>query len=35
LEQGLVAIEGLVHALAYLDANTQGKSKGLLGKLFK
>ena len=36
LEQGLVAIEGLVHSLAYLDGNTAGsKSKGLLGKLFK
>ncbi len=35
LEQGLVAIEGLVDALVYLDANSQGKSKGFLGKLFK
>jgi sporulation protein YabP len=35
LEQGLVAIEGLVHELAYLDSNAPGKSKGLLGKLFK
>ena len=35
LEQGLVAIEGLVGELAYLDGNVQGKSKGLLGKLFK
>jgi len=35
LEQGLVAIEGLVHSLAYLDGNTSTKSKGLLGKLFK
>lgn len=35
LEQGLVAIEGLVRELIYADANTQGKSKGLLGKLFK
>ncbi|GIP36344.1 sporulation protein YabP [Paenibacillus sp. J2TS4] len=35
LEQGLVAIEGLVHALAYLETGTQGKSKGLFGKLFK
>lgn len=35
LEQGLVAIEGLVNALAYVDGGGTGKSKGLLGKLFK
>lgn len=35
LEQGLVAIEGYVNSLAYVEAGTQGKSKGLLGKLFK
>jgi len=36
LEQGLVAIEGLVNAMAYVDGSgSQGKSKGLLGKLFK
>lgn len=36
LEQGLVAIEGLVNELAYVDgAGSGGKSKGLLGKLFK
>ena len=35
LEQGLVAIEGLVHSLTYLDGNAHAKSKGLLGKLFK
>ncbi|MBW7477411.1 sporulation protein YabP [Paenibacillus oenotherae] len=35
LEQGLVAIEGLVHSLAYLDGNTATKSKSFLGKLFK
>jgi sporulation protein YabP len=35
LEQGLVAIEGLIHEMAYVDTNAQGKSKGLLGKLFK
>lgn len=35
LEQGLVAIEGLVHSLAYLDGNAASKSKGFLGKLFK
>ncbi|CAM4307797.1 sporulation protein YabP [Paenibacillus alkaliterrae] len=36
LEQGLVAIEGLVHSLAYLDGSPNAsKSKGLFGKLFK
>ncbi|GGD99635.1 sporulation protein YabP [Paenibacillus nasutitermitis] len=35
LEQGLVAIEGLVHSLTYLDGNTTGKSKGIFGKIFK
>ncbi|GIP41345.1 hypothetical protein J31TS4_46250 [Paenibacillus sp. J31TS4] len=35
LEQGLVAIEGYVDEMAYRDGSTQGKSKGLLGKLFK
>ncbi|ANE48762.1 spore coat protein [Paenibacillus swuensis] len=35
LEQGLVAIEGYVHSLGYIDANAQDKSKGFLGKLFK
>jgi len=35
LEQGLVAIEGLVHSIAYLDGNTSTKSKSLFGKLFK
>ncbi|NHN35070.1 sporulation protein YabP [Paenibacillus agricola] len=35
LEQGLVVIEGLVNALIYVDANSQGKSKGIWGKLFK
>lgn len=35
LEQGLVAIEGLVQSLEYLDASTQTKSKGFIGKLFK
>jgi len=36
LEQGLVTIEGLVHSLVYLDGSASaGKSKGLLGKLFK
>lgn len=35
LEQGLVAIEGLVHSMEYLDSTSQTKSKGLFGKLFK
>ncbi|WP_028543436.1 sporulation protein YabP [Paenibacillus taiwanensis] len=35
LEQGLVAIEGMVNSLTYLDANQQEKSKGFFGKLFK
>jgi sporulation protein YabP len=35
LEQGLVAIEGSIHELAYVDADAHGKSKSLLGKLFK
>ncbi|MNR07506.1 Spore protein YabP [compost metagenome] len=35
LEQGLVAIEGMVSGLEYVDGNTQEKSKGFLGKLFK
>ncbi|CAM3469296.1 sporulation protein YabP [Paenibacillus catalpae] len=35
LEQNLVAIEGLVHSLAYLDGNASTKTKGLFGKLFK
>jgi sporulation protein YabP len=35
LEQGLVAIEGTINVLAYVDAHSQEKSKGFLGKLFK
>lgn len=35
LEQGLVAIEGLVHSLTYLDGNATAKSKSLFGKIFK
>ncbi len=35
LEQGLVAIEGIVNKLEYVDSNSGEKSKGLLGKLFK
>ena len=35
LDQGLVAIEGIVHSLAYLDGAAANKSKGLFGKLFK
>ncbi|MEI7027669.1 sporulation protein YabP [Paenibacillus sp. y28] len=35
LEQGLVAIEGVVRLVAYVEAGGQEKGKGLLGKLFK
>lgn len=35
LEQGFVAIDGHVLSLVYADGTTPGKSKGLLGKLFK
>ncbi len=35
LDQGLVAIEGLVNGLTYLESNSHEKSKGFLGKLFK
>jgi len=35
LDQGLVAIEGTVNELAYVDGNSPEKSKGFLGKLFK
>jgi len=35
LEQGFVSIEGYVHSLGYVDAGSQEKSKGFLGKLFK
>lgn len=35
LEQGLVAIEGMVNSLTYLDANLQDKSKSFFGNLFK
>lgn len=35
LEQGLVAIEGLVTSIRYLEAHSQDKTKGFLGKLFK
>jgi sporulation protein YabP len=35
LEQGIVAIEGLVNSLTYLDGNQQNKTKGFFGKLFK
>lgn len=35
LEQGLVAIEGIINELSYVDGNSQEKSKGFLGKLFK
>lgn len=35
LEQGLVAIEGHVNDMSYLDANAPGKTTGFFGKLFK
>ena len=35
LEQGLVAIEGAIHTIAYLDGAAADKSKGFFGKLFK
>jgi len=35
LEQGMVAIEGLIDAVAYLDGANHQKTKGILGKLFK
>ncbi|MCD1261881.1 sporulation protein YabP [Paenibacillus athensensis] len=35
LDQGLVAIEGTINELAYVDGNSPEKSKGFLGKLFK
>ncbi|MCI3923260.1 sporulation protein YabP [Paenibacillus sp. TRM 82003] len=35
LEQGLVAIEGTVNAMTYLDGAGPDKTKGFLGKLFK
>lgn len=35
LEQGLVAIEGTIDELVYMETNAQNGSKGLLGKLFK
>ncbi|WP_082676333.1 sporulation protein YabP [Shouchella shacheensis] len=35
VEQGLVAIEGKIYDLVYVDQNQQDKAKGFLGKLFK
>jgi sporulation protein YabP len=35
LDQGLVAIEGTIVELSYMESNAQSSSKGLLGKLFK
>ena len=35
LEQGLVAIEGVVNQILYLDGHQQGKAKGLFGKMFR
>lgn len=31
----MLSLEGNVHSLIYLDPGSQGKNKGLLGKLFK
>lgn len=35
LEEGLLSIEGHVHSIIYLEPGSQGKNKGMLGKLFK
>lgn len=35
LEQGLVAIEGTINELAYVDSHSQEKSKNFFGKIFK
>ena len=35
LDQGLLVIEGTINELAYVEPDSQGKSKGLFGKLFK
>jgi sporulation protein YabP len=35
LEQGLVAIEGTINELAYVDALSHEKSKSFFGKIFK
>jgi len=35
LNQGLLAIEGRIQSVVYLDENAQDKSKGLFWKLFK
>ncbi|MFC3750568.1 sporulation protein YabP [Paenibacillus sp. GCM10012306] len=35
LENGLLSLEGNVHSLIYLDPGSQGKNKGIIGKLFK
>ncbi|CAH1225757.1 MULTISPECIES: sporulation protein YabP [Paenibacillus] len=35
LENGILSLEGNVHSLIYLDPGSQGKNKGILGKLFK
>ncbi|MBP2002713.1 sporulation protein YabP [Paenibacillus shirakamiensis] len=35
LEQGLVAIEGVINSLSYLNPGSSPKSKSLMGKLFK
>lgn len=35
LGQGLVAIEGLINNLTYIEANSHHKAKGFVGKLFR
>ncbi|RUT27732.1 sporulation protein YabP [Paenibacillus zeisoli] len=35
LEQGLLAIEGVVNSLSYVNPGSQRKTKGFIGKLFK
>ncbi|GAF66508.1 sporulation protein YabP [Alkalihalobacillus trypoxylicola] len=35
VEQGIVSIEGKIFDFVYLDQNSQEKSKGFFGKLFK
>lgn len=35
LDQGLVAIEGMIDEMAYLDGGAHHKTKGIIGKLFR
>jgi len=35
LDQGMVAIEGTIDEMVYLDGGMHHKSKGMFGKLFK